>query len=47
MRYIIPAIDDLGVIDSTHLFEVTYKVDEKQVMSWEVDLRNKKVKKRE
>lgn len=36
-----------GVIDSTQLFDVTYKIDGKQVMSWEVDLRNKKVKKRE
>lgn len=35
-----------GGVDSTHLFTVTYKVDGKQVMSWNVDLRKKKVEKR-
>jgi hypothetical protein len=35
-----------GVIDSTHLFEVTYKIDGKKVMSWEVDIQKKKVDKR-
>ena len=34
-----------GVIDSTHLFEVTYKIDGKEVITWQVDLRNKKVEK--
>ena len=33
-----------GGIDSTHMFVVIYKVDGKQLLSWDVDLKNKKVK---
>jgi hypothetical protein len=28
-----------GVIDSTHLFQVTYRIDEKRVVGWIVDTR--------
>ncbi len=34
-----------GAIDSTHLFIVTYKIDEKEMISWQVDIRKKTVEK--
>lgn len=32
-----------GVIDSTHMFEVTYRIDGQLAQSWMVDTRNKTV----
>ena len=36
-----------GVIDSTHLFDVTYRVDGKDVAAWFVDTRKKSAERRE
>lgn len=32
-----------GSIDSRHLFIVTYKIDEKEMISWQVDIRKRTV----